>query len=118
MSSAFHYLVLHCRVACWNAITDADKSDASGLFIPFRPRGVARQACTLQLQVTAAIYRRYYSAGDPSVHPKLDDPTHSLGSIDKVPTVLGSVRKPHRLNNCRMVRGARRPVQAIFRDRG
>ena len=95
MSNAFHYLLLHCRVACWNAITDADKDDTSGLFIPSRPRGVTRQAGTVQLQVTVTIHRRYYSASGPSVHPELHDPTHSLVSIGNAMTVLGSIRKMH-----------------------
>ena len=95
MSNAFHYLVLHYRVACWNAITDADKDDTSGLFIPYRPRGSTRHADTKQIQVTAAIYQRYYDADKPSVHTHLDNPAHSLGNIENVTTILGSIRKVH-----------------------
>jgi len=118
MSNAFHYLVLHYRVACWNAITDADRSDTSGLFIPYRPRGATRQSDTETIQVTPEVYRRYYNASDPSVHVELDDPSHSLGNIENVTTVLGSIRKMHGQTVSEMVRDKRRPVQAIFRDRG
>ena len=118
MSNAFHYLVLHYRVACWNAITDADMDDTSGLFIPYRPRGVTRQSETVQLQVTPAVYRRYYNAGDSLVHPELDNSTHGLGNIENVATVLGSIRKVHGQATAEMVRDKRCPVQAIYRDRG
>ena len=118
MSNAFHYLVLHNRVACWNSITDADMDDTSGLFIPYRPRGSTRHADTEQIQVTATIYQRYYNADKPSVHASLDDPAHSLGNIENVTAVLGSIRKVHGQTIAEMVRDKRRPVQAIFRDRG
>ena len=93
-------------------------SDASGLFIPYRPRGVTRHADTEQIQVTTAVYRRYYNASDPSVHAELDDPSHGLSNIENVTTVLGSIRKMHGQTISEMVRDKRRPVQAIFRDRG
>ena len=105
-------------MACWNAITDADKDGTSGLFIPYKLRGSTRHADTEQIQVTPVVYRRYYNASDPSIHADLDDPSHGLGDIENVTTVLGSIRKMHGQTIEEMVRDKRRPVQATFRDRG
>ena len=108
MSNAFHYLVLHYRVACWNSIGAADKDDTSGLFIPYRPRGVTRHADTVQLQVTQHMYERYYDATNPSAHAGMDDPSHGLGDIGNVTTMLGSIRKVHGQTIAEMVRDKRR----------
>ena len=117
-TNSMYYLTLHNRIACWNGITDAEKSDTSGLFIPFRPRGTTRSSDTVQLQVVQATYDRYYAAGDPNVHPGLDNPTHGLGAVDRPNSVLGIIRARHGEATAIMVRDDRSPVLSSFRDRG
>ena len=55
-TNSMYYLTLHNRIACWNGITDASKSDTSGLFIPYRARGTTRLSGTVQLQVIQNTY--------------------------------------------------------------
>jgi hypothetical protein len=117
-TNSMYYLTLHNRIACWNGITDAMKSDTSGLFIPYRPRGTTRLSDTVQLQVTQATYDRYYASGDPSIHPELDNPAHGLGAVDNPASVLGVIRSRHSEAIAIMVRDTRSPVLSAFRDRG
>ena len=117
-TNSMYYLTLHHRIACWNGVTDASKSDTSGLFIPYRARGTTRLSDTVQLQVIQRTYDRFYESGDPNVHPGLDNPAHGLGAVDMPTSVLGIIRARHGEATAIMVRDSRSPVLSSFRDRG
>ena len=69
-TNSMYYLTLHNRIACWNGITDAEKSDTSGLFIPFRPRGTTRLSDTVQLQVSPGYLRQILRRWRPKCAPR------------------------------------------------